>query len=92
MSIEFKPKKENILVEENLVVDGEVVGIVATKIEDGPYKYHAAINFKSGWFNLIQGHGPTKEAAVMAAIEKARKDANILLSNIDEFETRISKE
>ncbi len=98
MNVQFVPQVENVLCTENIIIDGQILGTVNTKIEDGPHKYHAAINFRtshhfqSGYWSLIQGHGPSKETAVLAAIEDAKINISILQSNIDQFEAKLFKE
>jgi hypothetical protein len=89
IKFQTKPLRE-VDCEEDLVVNGEVVGYMKTYVRESKNRYHAGFKLKGGLLGLIQGHGETKEEAILAAIETGKKDSLTLLESIAALETKLS--
>lgn len=93
MNIEFKPEESEISVTEHIVLNGRTIGKMYTYPErNGGSRYHAAIDIKGGHIGLTQGHGESKEAAVLAALTKGRNEAETELVSIAELEAELNSE
>ncbi len=85
MKLEFRssvPAAESF---ESVVIGGKTVGYVKGRI-DREYggrmpktRYHAALYAFEGADGLIQGHGETREEAVLAAIEDGKRRAERMM-------------
>lgn len=92
MNIEYRPNFPSGTTEEDIYLDGQKIGYVRTHNthEENEYRCHAAINIDGGLSSsLIQGHGATKEAAIVAAIKRGREDFTRALISIDELERKL---
>ncbi len=91
MNIQFKKMGfQEVDEEEDLVVNGKVVGYMKTYVRESKYRYHAGFKLNGGSLGLIQGHGSTKEEAILAAIETGKKDSLTLLESIAALEIKLS--
>lgn len=91
MNIQFKKMGfQEVDEEEDLVINGEVVGYMRTYVRESKYRYHAGFKLKGGSLGLIQGHGSTKEEAILAAIETGKQDSLTLLESIAALELKLS--
>lgn len=93
MNIKFTNKVpvQEVELEENVVVGGEVVGWIKKKRETERYgsRYHSGFDLGGGSRMLIQGHGDTKEEAIIQAIKGGKDDAARLLAAISELENKL---
>jgi hypothetical protein len=93
MKIETCAKDPEEITEENLTLNGRVIGWVKTKQKEDAYRVHVGIEFERRLhFSLIQGHGPTIEIATQNAIRDARRDVSELLQNVERLDAELTAE
>lgn len=89
MKLETVVKKPDVFLEEVLILDGEEIGWLKTKVEEGSQRCHVGLNFsKHLYWNLIQGHGPGRDESIRNAIDEARLNLHGLLKAIDNLEEK----
>jgi hypothetical protein len=88
MKFALQDKIQDKQQEQDIVLDGEIVGYLITHPEkDGARRFHACLRVAkestvAGVGHLIQGHGETVEKAIFDAFKRGREDAETILSGI----------
>lgn len=92
MNVTFTPKEQQVVVEENIVVDGEVVGFMKPYYsEHCTVRFHARIRVPGGTGSvLIQGFGVTREDAIRDALESGRTEYEAFLVNLTALAGKIN--
>lgn len=92
MNVTFTPKEQQAVVDENIVVDGEVVGYMKPYYsEHGADRFHTGIMVPDGRGSvLIQGFGVTREDAIRDALESGRTEYEAFLVNLADLAGKIN--
>lgn len=93
MKLEYTPAAPEQATKENIVLAGEEIGTVhLTVATPSNYlsrdMYHAV--FPSKAVLLIQGHGVTRELAIVNALKAGRETAARLLIELDALESKLA--
>ena len=91
MNLEFKETIPQADKEEDIILNGNMIGKVTTHADSERYTHrcHAAINIRGGGIGLIQGWGDTKEASIENAVTVGREDLERGLRSISELEKQL---
>lgn len=92
MNIGLRPAAPEKVSRWDLIVGQEKVGEMKSgESEYGGNRFHVILSFP-GVNGLVQGHGPTEEAAILTALEKGKADAHAKLVQIASLEARLGLE
>lgn len=88
MNVDFRESAPRAVTKEDIVVSGTQMGWVETAEKEGHFRYHVGFNLAGsiGGIGLIQGHGSTKEEAILNSISDARRSAAQLMASVDALE------
>lgn len=89
MNVQFGEKKPVKQLEEEIIVNGRVVGTVRETAADG-CKYFVSIGIPGTLAGLLLGHGRQKEEAIIDAFKSGRKNASTTLKYIEDLEAALS--
>lgn len=93
MNFELKPSDPRPVVEEKIFIDGDEVGeirICHEYREGHRLRYHVMFRTRGLIGHLlVQGHGGTKEEAILDAIECGRREGKVLLDFTEDLAIKL---
>lgn len=76
---------------EDIIIAGRVVGYVISSVSEhtGKLRFHSVISVPDSNVGLIQGHGDTRESAILNSFRCARRSALEMMSYADKLESEM---
>ena len=92
MNITFSPADPRPVLEENITIDGAVIGTIKPWESNGKTRFHAHLSIPVASYRTqsVSGFGDTKEEAIQNAIETGKADITTCLEKLAELEEKIN--